>query len=620
MDIFEYLPQLIVAYDSNDEFANLIHVKRAKQDEEYYCPCCGGIVKPRALDSTKEQSHYYHITGKCTKESQLHFFCKNWLFEKGSKFYIDDDIFEVDSINIETAWDTPFGKYIPDITVYTSSGKTIYFEIFFSNRKTGDDYFCKWDALGNSVVEVNVKEYMCKTDASIIPKFTYLYHDGICYSKTYVKRDLYATTIAKIKNELTRQKVLDYKARIEKLDWFWQKIIENSSKKDILKCIDDMPYEDMVSCFEIIKRKQCVSHLKEDVLDAINKKVMGNIRNYIGLPFDENVYFDVRHCKGRTYEIGIRLNIHTEHIVYNNFYVRCKHNGWDFEKSTGYPKIIFKRNIFSVEEIEIPKNKIPELEYIFSKTVEYKKQLMDYEKELSKFEENGFKVRFNNNHYTVLKTTDANKFESILEGRYIEKLGIDLLSQEIQNELKDRAEKDFLENYIKGKEAQALISDLRNYENVGAKVHVGYKKNCNKDQEPGIYFDLEIYNGIIYTEKLTLEIDKFLCVIESAKQEIDNFVRKYNTVIDLTNQINNCKNGFWKASLIFNNIGILQLEIDQTYIKSSEWHMTKERIDLSDGYLSSDKRLRNALVNKMKLVMKNMEQYGYRVMEVITNE
>lgn len=351
MNVFEYLPQLIVAYDSNDEFANLIHIKRAKQDEEYYCPCCGGIVKPRALDSTKEQSHYYHVTGKCTKESQLHFFCKNWLFEKGSKFYLDDDLFEVDSIDIEKAWDTSFGKYKPDITIYTSSGKAIYFEIFFSNRKTGDDYFCKWDALGNSVVEVNVKEYMCKTDASIIPKFTYLYHDGICYSKTYVKRDLYATTIAKIKNELTRQKVLDYKARIEKLDWFWQKIIENSSKKDILKCIDDMPYEDMVSCFEIIKRKQCVSHLKEDVLDTINKKVMGNIRNSIGLPFDENVYFDVRHCKGRTYEIGIRLNIHTEHIIYNNFYVRCKHNGWDFEKSTGYPKIIFKRNIFSVEEI-----------------------------------------------------------------------------------------------------------------------------------------------------------------------------------------------------------------------------------------------------------------------------
>lgn len=616
MDIFEYLPQLIVAYDGNDKFANLIHVKKANKDDDYYCPCCGGNVKPRALDSTKEQSHYYHISGKCTKESQLHFFIKNWLFEKGSQFFINDVLYEVDFIEIEKTYNTPFGDYRPDVTVHTSSNEIIHFEIFFTNRKTGDNYFCKWDALGNSVVEVNVKEYMCKTDANIIPNFTYLYHDGICYSKTYVKKDLYATTIAKIKNELTRQKVIDYKVRIEKLDWFWQKIIENSSKEEILKCIDSMSYEDMVSCFEIIKRKQCVSHLKKDVLDIINKKVISNIRDSIGLPFDKNVYLDVRHYKGKTYEIGIRLNIHTEHIIYNDFYLRCKYNRWDFEKSTGYPKIIFKRNIFSFEEIEIPKSKTSELKDIFNKTIEYKKQLIDYEKELSKFEENGYKIRFNNNRYTVLKITETNKLESILEGRYIENLSINSLSQEIQHELKDRAEKNYLENYIKGKEAQALIFDLRNYKNVNAKVHVGYKKNYNKDQEPGIYFDLEIYNGIIYTEKLTTEKDEFLCIIKSAKQEIDNFVRKYKIAIDLVFQINNCKNSFWRADLIFNRIGVLCLEIDQIYINPSEWYMTKEYMDLSEACLSSDMRLRNALINKMKLVMKNMEQYGYRVMEV----
>lgn len=616
MDVFEYLPQLIVAYDDNDEFANLIHVKKSKQNMNYYCPCCGGIVKPRALDSTKEQSHYYHVTGKCTKESQLHFFCKNWLFEKGSKFYIDDNLFEVDSIDIEIPWDTPFGKYKPDITVYTSSGETIYFEIFFSNRKTGDDYFCKWSYLGNAVIEINVREYMCKTDESVIPKFTYLYHEGICYSKTYIKKDLYATTIAKIKNELTRQKVLDYKARIEKLDWFWQKVIENSSKEDILKCIDAMPYEDMVSCYEIIKRKQCVSHLKKYILDTINKKVIDNIGNSINLPFDEDIYFDVRHYKGRTYEVGIRLNIQTEHIKYNDFYLKCKHNGWNFEKSTDYPKIIFKRNIFSLEEIKIPKNKISELKDIFDKTVEYKKLLLNYEEELSRFEDKGYKVRFNNNYYTVLRQTENNKLEPILEGQYIEKLDIDLLSQEIQYELQDRAERDFLENYIKGEEAQTLISDLQNYNNIDAKVRVGYKKNYNNEQDSGIYFDLEIYNGTIYSEKLTLNKDKFLDVIESAKQKIDNFIEKYNNVIDLVFKINNCKNGFWKAALIFNCIGVLRLEIDQVYIDHSEWHLTKEHIDLSEGYLSSDKRFQNALVNKMKIVMKNMEKYGYRVMEV----
>lgn len=121
MDIFEYLPQLIVAYDGNDKFANLIHVKKANKDDDYYCPCCGGNVKPRALDSTKEQSHYYHISGKCTKESQLHFFIKNWLFEKGSQFFINDVLYEVDFIEIEKTYNTPFGDYRPDVTVHTSS-------------------------------------------------------------------------------------------------------------------------------------------------------------------------------------------------------------------------------------------------------------------------------------------------------------------------------------------------------------------------------------------------------------------------------------------------------------------------------------------------------------------
>ena len=616
MDIFDYLPQLIIAYDCNDEFANLIHVKKAKQDTNYYCPCCGGIVKPWALDSEKEQSHYYHVTGTCTKTSQLHFFCKNWLFEKKSKFYIDDNLFEVDSIDIEIPWDTPFGIYKPDITVYTSSGETIYFEIFFSNRKTGDDYFCKWSYLGNAVIEVNVREYMCKTDESVIPHFTYLYHDGVCYSKTYIKRDLYSTTIAKIKGELTRQKIINYKSRIEKLDWFWKKIIENTSKEDILECIESMSYEDAVSCYDIIKRKKYLSNLKKDVLNTINKKVIKDAGNSIGLQFDENVYFDLEHYRGRTYRIGIRLSVHTKHIVYDDFYLRCAYNAGNFETSTGFPKIIFKKNIFSIEEIEIPKSKISELKNIVNKTVEYKRQLIDYENELSKFEKNGYKVRFNNNHYTVLRKTKANKFESILEGRYIEKLDIDLLCQEIQQELENQAEKDFLENYIKSKEAQVLITNLQNYKNAGVKVHVGYKKNSNKDQASGIYLDLELYSGTIYIKKLTADKDKFLDVIESAKQEIDNFIEKYNTAIDLVSKINNCKNEFWKAELTFNCIGVLRLEIDQVYVNPSEWYMTKEHIDLSEGYLSSDKRLRNALVNRMKLVMKNMEQYGYRVMEV----
>ena len=103
--------------------------------------------------------------------------------------------------------------------------------------------------------------------------------------------------------------------------------------------------------------------------------------------------------------------------------------------------------------------------------------------------------------------------------------------------------------------------------------------------------------------------------MEYARQEIDNFIEKYNSTIDLVAKINNCKNGFWKAVLTFNCHGVLRLEIDQVYIKPSEWHMTQEYIDLSENYLSSEEGFHKVLASKMKQVMKNMEKYGYRVME-----
>ena len=216
--------------------------------------------------------------------------------------------------------------------------------MFFTNRKTGDDYFCKWNALENDVVEVNIKEFMFKTDKDTIPRFTYLYHDGICYSKSYEKRDLYAGTIARAKRELTRQKVLNYKARIEQLDWFWIQLQNNESKEKVLESISCMTYDDMISCYEIIKRKHCVAYLKDDLLKLINQKVVRDVGSKLDLPKDENIYFDLKQHHGRTYEFGIRLKISLPHIIFDDFYKRCVYKGYDFDKLTGYPKIVFKKN------------------------------------------------------------------------------------------------------------------------------------------------------------------------------------------------------------------------------------------------------------------------------------
>lgn len=609
MDIFEYLPQLIVAYDGNDEFANLIHVKKADREKDYFCPCCGGTVKPRALDSNKEQSHYYHKTGKCTKESQLHFFCKNWLFEEGSKFYIDDELFEVASIEIERKYSTPFGDYKPDITVHTKSGKTIYFEMFFTNRKTGDDYFCKWEFLGSDVVEVNIKEYMFKTDITTIPSFTYLYHDGVCYSKPYVKRDLYANTIARIKHELTRQKVLNYKARIEQLDWFWQEI-RNNTRESILDIVSKMEYEDMVSCYEIIKRKQCVSYLKEDILNMINQKVISQVRHSLDLPYDENVYFDLRHVRGRTYEAGIRLNLKTEHVTYNRLFASC--NYWyNFDKLKTFPKVVFNKNIFDVKELVVSEDDLCDLKKVYDHALKYKEKLLKHEDILKSYEEDKYKIKMKNDLYTVLvKSND--KFEILFENRHISIQDIDELTREINNTISDNENETFLKELFESNEYNSFLSEIKNHNNIDIRLDIS--KYTGRVQ-CGIRFKMYICDRRVYNEKLKRDMTDFVEQKNKCESLIQDFMKSYSIALDLVNQINNCKNNFWKSHFLFDYNGYPVIEIDQNYFVPKKY-LTLEKIRFEEFCSLTKNDIVVSLESGMSKVLKNMERCGHRVMEV----
>ena len=603
MDIFEYLPQLIVAYDGNDEFANLIHVKKANKDNNYFCPCCGGNVKPRALDSTKEQSHYYHVTGKCTKESQLHFFCKNWLFDEGSKFYVDDSLFEVESIEIEKPYDTPFGKYIPDVTVHTTTGIDIYFEMFFTNRKTGDDYFCKWDYLGNDVVEVNIKEYMFKTDADTIPTFTYLYHDGNCYSKPYIKRDLYANTIARIKRELTRQKVLNYKARIEQLDWFWQEIRNNKSREEILNVISEMDYEDMISCYEIIKRKQCVSYLKNDVLNMINQKVISEVREELDLPYDENVYFDLEHIKGRTYKIGIRLDINTDHIIYNKMYVPYDNSIRKF------PKIVFSKNILNKDEIVLIESDIKKINDKYEEVLQIKENILEYDNKLAIFEENSqYKVRMNNGLYTVIEENTEGKMKTVLEKYYISYLDIDSLIFEIKNKVKEEKDKKLINDILENIECKSLIQELNGYKGLDCYVDLKYEKNA--------YVVLHIGGSSDFFTLDEISVYRFNQIISECKNKLEELNKTYEVISNIVNQVNSCKNNIWNATISFSYDDIT-VDIDQKVFNPKySYDTTGERIYFYYDTKYSKNRIKKYFTSAMNSVLKNMERCGYRVMEV----
>ena len=211
MEIVEKdLPQLIVALDSLNDDANYVHILDAKENTNYYCPCCKGVVKPRAYKKDKNyqvQAHYYHETGGCNEETFVHYICKTWLFEKGCKFIVNDTQYEVENIEVEKTLHTSFGNYRPDIIVTTTVGKVFYFEVKTTNKKT-ELYAPKWDELGNDVVEVDTRYFINQKFKNDIPVFNLIYSDGECFIKNY-SRNEYEDIIAIRKLEWKRQEKLN---------------------------------------------------------------------------------------------------------------------------------------------------------------------------------------------------------------------------------------------------------------------------------------------------------------------------------------------------------------------------------------------------------------------------
>lgn len=526
MDIFEYLPQLIVAYDGNDEFASLIHVKKAENGKDYYCPCCQQIVRPRAKDSVKEQAHYYHLNGMCPQKSQVHFFYKNWLFNVGSKFYLGETLYEVKSIDIEKTWNTSFGDYRPDITVYTTSNQIIYFELFFSNRKTGDNYFCKWDELGNDVVEINIKEYMNKTDKDDIPTFNYLYHNGECYSKEYKSRDLYATTISARKKQLTRQQLLDYKARIEQLDWFWQAVI-NNEPDNIKKNIESMNYDDQVFCYGVIKKKNCVSYLKNDVLKIINEGIINIIRKQLNLPVNKNIYFDIVNLYGRTYEYGIVLNFESKHIHYHGIYEHL--DTWKY--------VVFKKNIHTAEEIKISKKDASKLERIYNNTLKTYEEFAKLEQKITDFEKNKYKISLNNNIYTVLIKSD-NKFEKLFELEQSDIFNLSILNHAIEDKIKENQGNEYIKQILSNEHYMNMIQKLKDDSRIDFDFRIKLNESFN------VMVKVELGTKCIYEDYYNNDFEDHFIKINN---EVLSYSNAYKNILDCVDRINHCKNKLWSA-------------------------------------------------------------------------
>lgn len=338
------LPQLIVGLDSPNEDANYIHINDVKEDTNYYCPCCKTLIKPRAYkknEKYKMQPHFYHINGGCTEETYIHYICKNFLFQSGSKFIVENIKYEVAQVIIEKEYNTKFGNYIPDITVIATTGKIFYFEIRNTNKKT-IDYIPKWDELGNDVVEVDIRYFVNQKFKNDIPIFKLIYSDGECFIREYIKKEY--EQVEQRKLEWKRQDKLNYKIQWERLDWFWRELQEYSnlklSEERVIESFLNLDFKDMEFGITVIK-----NHKFQTLLDRCIE-----INNN---QFNEQI---------KKLDITI---IHNSAMIHSIEFPKIEFYGVEYSPTFRYRK---KMNICShsclCDILTIYKNKIDEIEVL----------------------------------------------------------------------------------------------------------------------------------------------------------------------------------------------------------------------------------------------------------------
>lgn len=143
-----------------DDSGNDVFIEDAVVGQNYYCPCCGGIVRCRAKNSGKVREHFYHIdkTNCDGGEALLHKYWKHHLFDIGETINLPL-IGEIKCVNKWIEYPTKDGKYRPDLIIKTNNPKYrfVVFEILNTNSKNVEKYNGIWKQYKYPVYEIDVK-------------------------------------------------------------------------------------------------------------------------------------------------------------------------------------------------------------------------------------------------------------------------------------------------------------------------------------------------------------------------------------------------------------------------------------------------------------------------------
>ena len=596
------LPQLIIGLDSLDESANYIHIADVKENANYYCPCCKGLIKPRAYKKDIEyqvQPHFYHETGGCSDETYIHYICKNWLLEKGCKFIVNDIQYEVENIEVEKTLHTSFGDYRPDIIVTTTLGKVFYFEIKTTNKKT-ELYAPKWDELGNDVVEVDTRYFINQKYKNDIPEFNLIYSNGECFIKSYSRTD-YEDTIAKRKLEWKRQDKLNYKIQWERLDWFWIDIqgYINGEKtsENVLESFDKLDYSDKLWCYYTIKRKSCVD-LKDHFKNNINQHFM-NMLNSLN---DDRITISLKQVSPKIYEAQCRTEFsYLDYTLFEEEIIRVKVQRGDI-LSLDYEENIRKGFTCLQERIKQCENILKRVRHI--STLSYIKSITPYSHWASE------KYVLHSLHFII-------EFEENIHNRYFkEAIGKTSI---IANQLSESFVKETYNKYKK----EALVDLENEFMESALKSNHLYQEMIYELQElcdATGYLQIKVSNDY---RRITL-LNGCSCILEYEykKQDlfglfekdiknifmsnIENQIEQYSKISSYVSQINSCKNKLWKVTNYGNSIMLYLLDPN-----------TNKKLKFKYISLCDSINIKQDILNNMKYLLEYVENYyGIRFMEV----
>ncbi|HBJ1650347.1 TPA: hypothetical protein LA460_000251 [Clostridium botulinum] len=515
------------AKDKNNKIVKIYDISEENRGDEYYCPICMSNVLPRLGDRIAH--HFAHIdASKCTNESFIHFWVKNKLLEIGDIFKAklsenNSLSFRCKDIQIEQEYRTDYGIYKPDITVITDTGKIIYFEIAYTNKKRIDKYYDRWSYLNNMVIEINAKELINGSESK---EFKCVYYDNEIYNfqfKEYKNTSEFKTYE---KNIFDTCEIKEAEDRLRKIDWFWQECIKRKMKK-----ISDESFFDVIDCLNIEDRLYVIDKvLKTNCTDARwlylfkkQKDIKDYINDFINNNKNECFYLnDIEVIDGKelVYRELFKKNFQIPYVKIidkdKNLLFKFYSDYFDYNMTYVLDNLI-------LEKTNYLNNKIKEINKIFEELYPlYNLNIKNIDNQYRNitievnYAENilfDFKVE-NIKKYDLLKnvTYKINNFRKSLDINFVFK-------NEIENYLDEKIE--FLDtlNYINNEPIMLYVNNFRENERIiYLHIHNGY---CYENKYTFIVINNEIRSP--YGVNKFNNIDEFINIADAL---ISNKVRE----------------------------------------------------------------------------------------------